>query len=114
VARAYTYLLDELDPTGAVRTGQDPRPRLALAPLGAGPFALVDAAGLGLDDVSYARLLADRYSTLVVPVSWSPAGQRTVPETRIRAALPRPGHEIERFARVLKASADDVLAGSTP
>ncbi len=111
VGTAYMYLLDELDPTGAARTGHDPRPPLALAPLGAGPFALIDAAGLGVDDVSYARLLADRYSTLVVPVSWFPSGQHTVPETRIRVSLNRPGTVIGQLAAALKDSAADVLAG---
>lgn len=99
VESAYAYLRDEVA-----------QPPLAVPSLGAGCFALIDAAGLGLDDTSYARLLADRYSTLVVPLSWFPAGRRAVPETRIRVSLNRPGTVIGQLAVVLNTSAA-ALAG---
>ncbi len=99
VGAAYAYLRDEVA-----------QPPLAVPSLGAGCFALIDAAGLGLDDVSYARLLADRYSTLVVPLSWFPAGQPAVPETRIRVSLNRPGTVIGQLAAALNRSAT-TLAG---
>jgi aspartate/methionine/tyrosine aminotransferase len=94
VRSAYAYLRDEVA-----------QPPLAVRSLGAGCFALIDAAGLGLDDVAYARLLADRYSTLVVPLSWFPAGQFAAPETRIRVALNRPPAVIGQLAAALNASA---------
>jgi aspartate/methionine/tyrosine aminotransferase len=99
VGSAYAYLRDEVA-----------QPPLAVPSLGAGCFALIDAAGLGLDDVAYARLLADRYSTLVVPLSWFPGGQRAVPETRIRVSLNRPGAVIGQLASALNSSAT-ALAG---
>jgi aspartate/methionine/tyrosine aminotransferase len=98
VGSAYAYLRDEVAQP------------LAVPSLGAGCFALIDAAGLGLDDVSYARLLADRYATLVVPLSWFPGRQRAVPETRIRVSLNRPGTVIGRLASALNSSAT-ALAG---
>ncbi len=69
----------------------------------AGSFGLVDAAGLGLDDVSYARLLRDEHTALVVPVSWFRA--RPGPETRVRISLARPQEQIARLAEALKDSA---------
>jgi len=89
---AYAYLVAEV------------RAPLTVAPLGAGPFALIDAARLGMDGEQYARLLSDRYSVLTVPVSWFPVGKEG-PDTRIRLSLSRPGTVIERAAAALNASA---------
>jgi aspartate/methionine/tyrosine aminotransferase len=99
VGSGYAYLRDEVA-----------QPPLAVPPMGGGCFALIDAAGLGLDDVTYARLLADRYATLVVPLSWFPAGRRAVPETRVRVSLNRPPAVIGQLAAALNASAT-ALAG---
>jgi len=88
----YEYLRRELAPPLAV---QGP---------GGGCFCLIDAAGLGTDDVSYAALLRDRYQALVVPVSWFPAGQ-AARETRVRVSLNRSGEVIAALAEVLNASA---------
>lgn len=52
IAANYSYLRDELAPP------------LAMPAMDAGCFCLVDAAGLGLDDVSYAALLRDQYQAL--------------------------------------------------
>jgi aspartate/methionine/tyrosine aminotransferase len=67
---------------------------LAVPPVDAGCF------GLGLDDVSFAVLLKDRYRVLTVPVSWFPTGQ-AAPETRVRVALARPCPVIRRLAEAL-------------
>jgi len=83
---------------------------LAVPPVDAGCFGLVDAAGLDLDDVSFAALLKDRYRVLTVPVSWFPAGQAT-PETRVRVALARPWPVIRRLAEALNEVA---AAARTP
>jgi methionine aminotransferase len=82
---------------------QVPEP-LSVGPVGAGCFALVDAAGLRLDDVALASLLRDRYRVLTVPVSWFPAGQRTR-ETRVRVSLSRHPEVIEQLAAALNALA---------
>jgi aspartate/methionine/tyrosine aminotransferase len=77
---------------------------LAVAAMDAGCFCLVDAGGLGLDDVSYAEVLRDRYQALVVPVSWFPA-RMPAPETRVRISLARSGEEIARLTAALNDSA---------
>jgi hypothetical protein len=41
----------------------------------------------------------------VVPLSWFPAGQWAVPETRIRVSLNRPGTVIGQLATALNTSA---------
>ena len=87
-----------------LRLREKVQPPLTVEPLGAGCFALVDAAGLGLDDVSYARLLQEEHQVLVVPVSWFPAGARTEPQTRVRVSLARPGKLIIRLGEALNAS----------
>lgn len=100
VAGNYAYLLDELDPEGLMRTGK-PYP-LTLQLNGAGPFALVDAAGLGMDDAAYAKLLREQHATLTVPLSWFPSN---IPDTRVRVSLARSGETMVRLAQALKASA---------
>lgn len=79
-------------------------PPLAVLPMQAGCFALVDAAGLGLSDMRCAGLLRHRYRVLTVPVSWFPAGQPS-PETRIRVSLSRPPEVIGTLAEALSALA---------
>jgi aspartate/methionine/tyrosine aminotransferase len=76
------------------------REPLTLAAMDAGCFALVDAAGLGLNDTAFYSLLRDRYQVLSVPVSWFPSGL-TAPETRIRVSLSRPALVIAKFAEAL-------------
>jgi aspartate/methionine/tyrosine aminotransferase len=104
--RFLPYRLGLSDHIGSMylRLREQVRPPLTVAPLDAGCFALIDAAGLGLDDVSYARVLADRYSTLVVPLSWSPAG-RPARDTRVRASLNRAPAVIGQLTEALNASA---------
>jgi aspartate/methionine/tyrosine aminotransferase len=75
-----------------------------VGPVGAGCFALVDAAGLRLDDLTLASLLRDRYRVLTVPVSWFPSG-RPARETRVRVSLSRRPDVIERLAAALNALA---------
>jgi aspartate/methionine/tyrosine aminotransferase len=83
---------------------RETQPPLTVAPLGAGPFALIDGAGLGLDDVTLTSLLRDRYRVLAVPVSWFPSG-RPARETRVRVSLSRHPEVIERLAAALNALA---------
>jgi N-succinyldiaminopimelate aminotransferase len=78
------------------------RPPLTLGSLGAGCFALVDAAGLGMDDVTFAEQLLDQHDVSVVPVSWFPRSQ-PVDESRVRVALSRPGKTIAQVAEALNA-----------
>jgi N-succinyldiaminopimelate aminotransferase len=78
------------------------RPPLTLDNLGAGCFALVDAAGLGVDDVAFAERLLDRHAVSVVPVSWFPRAE-PVAESRVRVALSRPWKVIEQVTEALNA-----------
>jgi aspartate/methionine/tyrosine aminotransferase len=82
---------------------QVPEP-LRVGPVGAGCFALIDAAGLGMDDVTLARLLREEHKALTVPVSWFPSGQ-PARETRVRVSLSRHPEVIERLAAALNALA---------
>jgi aspartate/methionine/tyrosine aminotransferase len=79
-------------------------PPLAVLPLQAGCFALVDADGPGLSDRQFAALARHRYGVLTVPVSWFPVGQPS-PETRIRVSLARPPEVIGKLAEALSALA---------
>lgn len=109
------YLRELSDRIGAafLRLREEVRPPLTVTLPGAGPFALMDAAGTGLDGEALATLLRERYSVLTVPVSWFPP-QEGGPETRIRAALSRPAGTAGRLAAALNACAADVLAGRAP
>lgn len=82
---------------------QAPAP-VRVGPVGAGCFALIDAPGLRLDDVTLASVLRDRYRVLAVPVSWFPTGQ-PARETRVRVSLSRRPEVIERLAAALNALA---------
>jgi N-succinyldiaminopimelate aminotransferase len=85
-------------------------PPLALGSLGAGCFALVDAAGLGTDDVTFAERLLDQHGVSVVPVSWFPRAE-PVPESRVRVALSRPWQTIAQVAEALNACAASCQEG---
>jgi N-succinyldiaminopimelate aminotransferase len=85
---------------------------LRVQPMSAGCFALIDAAGLNIDDVSYARLLRERYSVLVVPMSWFPSGGPAAPETRVRVSLNRPGATIARLTAALNDSVASAVSSA--
>jgi N-succinyldiaminopimelate aminotransferase len=85
-------------------------PPLTLGSLGAGCFALVDAAGLGVDDVSFAERLLDQHAVSVVPVSWFPRAE-PVPESRVRVALSRPWQTIAQVTEALNACAASCKGG---
>jgi N-succinyldiaminopimelate aminotransferase len=103
------YLLELSGRIGAafVRLREEIQPPLTVALPDAGPFALIDAGGAGLDDVRFASLLRDRYRVLAVPLSWFPSGEPG-PETRVRVSLARDSTTITRLIAALSACAADL------
>ena len=99
-------LSDQIGANGR-RLREEARPPLKVTLPGAGPFALIDAAGLGLDDMTLASLLRDRYRVLAVPVSWFPSGQPGR-ETRVRVSLARDPGTITRLIEALNTCAADL------
>jgi aspartate/methionine/tyrosine aminotransferase len=71
-----------------------------------GCFALADVARLGLDDLSYATLLAGRYGAAVTPLMYLRAGHE--PTTQVRIALSRPREVIRGLADAMNQSARDL------
>jgi aspartate/methionine/tyrosine aminotransferase len=68
---------------------------------GAGSFALIDGAGLGLTDLKLTAVLQERYKILVLPVSCFPSG-RPGCETSVRFALARPPGHLGQLIDALK------------
>jgi aspartate/methionine/tyrosine aminotransferase len=62
---------------------------LAVAPLQAGCFGLIDVAGTGMSGEEFARLIREEHQVLVIPVSLFPTGHPGQADTRIRVALTR-------------------------
>lgn len=91
VAENYNYLKAHLDS------------KLEVLPIDGSCFCLVDVKGLGIDDVSYATLLMEKYAVIVIPMSYFYTKQRTF-ATTVRISLARSMDDIRNLAVLLNKS----------